>query len=429
MVAVAITSCGGSGAHSTSEQVASTGGRVGHARPRRRHHAPPPSPQLRHLRATLNGVLRRAGPATGAAVYDLTAGAQLYSARAGVGRPPASVEKLLTTIAAVRELGRRTRLHTVIVGTGHLGPGGVWHGSLYLKGGGDPTFGDGTFNKVWELGYGPTASQLVTQLAHRGIHSVTGPVVGDGSIFDAARGGPATNFAPDLPDFGGQLSGLTYDHGADVHAASPEAFAARQLVATMRARGIRTTAAPVPGAAPRRARRLAIVSSPPLTVLIDLMNIPSDDLFAEMLTKQLGKRFAHEGSIAAGAKVISREIATYDLHPRIVDGSGLSRDDRSSPAEIVALLRKVWHTPIGRVLSGSLPILGVNGTTRRIGTGTVAQGRCIAKTGTLNYVTNLAGYCHSRDGHELTFALFLDGPSNEQSIALLTRMTAAIVSY
>jgi len=373
--------------------------------------------------------MREAGPATGALVYDLTADVAQYAVRDGVRRPPASVEKLYTTVAAIRTLGSRARLHTVVVGTGHLGPGGVWHGTLYLKGGGDPTFGDGTFNKVWERGYGPTASQLVAELAHRGIHRVTGPVIGDGSIFDGARGGPATNFAPDLPDFGGQLSGLTYDHGANVKSASPEAFAAKQLVATMRAQGIHAHAAPLPGAAPRRTNRLAIVSSPPLSVLIDLMNTPSDDLFAEMLTKQLGRRFTHEGTIAAGAKVISDEIATYDLHPRIVDGSGLSRNDHSSPSEVVALLRKVWQTGPGHILSGSLPILGVNGTTRQIGKGTIAQGRCIAKTGTLNHVTNLAGYCHSVRGHVLAFALFLDGPSNEQSIALLTRMSAAIAAY
>lgn len=373
--------------------------------------------------------MRRAGPATGALVYDLTAGAALYAVRDGVKRPPASVEKLYTTVAAIDKLGSRTRLHTVVVGTGHLGPGGVWHGNLYLKGGGDPTFGDGTFNKVWELGYGPTASQIATQLAHRGIHSVTGSVIGDGSIFDGARGGPATNFAPDLPDFGGQLSGLTYDHGANVKSASPEGFAAKQLVATMRAQGIHAHASRLPGAAPRHTTRLAIVSSPPLSVLIGLMNVPSDDLFAEMLTKQLGRRFAHEGSIAAGAKVISHEIATYDLHPRILDGSGLSRSDRSSPTEVVALLRKVWHTGLGHILSGSLPVLGVNGTTRRIGKGTIAQGRCIAKTGTLTDVTNLAGYCHAVGGHMLTFALFLDGPSNEQSIALLTKMSAAVAAY
>jgi serine-type D-Ala-D-Ala carboxypeptidase/endopeptidase (penicillin-binding protein 4) len=375
-------------------------------------------------------VLRQAGPATGAAVYDLTAGTALYAVRDGVRRPPASVEKLYTTIASVRMLGTRARLHTVVLGTGHLGPGGVWHGNLYLKGGGDPTFGDGAFNKTWELGYGPTATQLATQLADRGIHRVTGSLIGDGSIFDAARGGPATGYAPDVPDFGGQLSGLTYDHGANLGAKSPEAFAAKQLAATMRAQHIQVRAAPLPGTAPRHAHRIAIVSSPPLSVLISLMDVPSDDLFAEMLTKQLGKRFAHDGSISAGAKVISHEIADdYQLHPRILDGSGLSRDDRSSPDQVVALLREIWHTGAGHILAASLPVLGVSGTTRRIGNGTVAQGRCIAKTGTLNYVTNLAGYCHARGGHMLTFALFIDGPSNEQSIALMTKMSAAIASY
>jgi D-alanyl-D-alanine carboxypeptidase/D-alanyl-D-alanine-endopeptidase (penicillin-binding protein 4) len=163
--------------------------------------------------------------------------------------------------------------------------------------------------------------------------------------------------------------------------------------------------------------------------MIGLMDIPSDDLIADLLTKQLGTRFEHEGSIDAGATVISSEVAAFGLHPQIGDGSGLSRDDHSSPREVVSLLRQVWHTPTGRVLSASLPVLGVNGTTRRIGTGTPAQGHCIGKTGTLDYVTNLAGYCRTRGGHMLAFALFLDGPSNEQSIALLTHLTGAIASY
>jgi D-alanyl-D-alanine carboxypeptidase/D-alanyl-D-alanine-endopeptidase (penicillin-binding protein 4) len=353
----------------------------------------------------------------------------LYTARDGVMRPPASVEKLYTTVAVLRKWGTHMRLHTFVFGTGHLGPGGVWHGDLYLKGGGDPTFGDGTFNKVWEMGYGPTAAQLAAQLSHRGIRRVTGHVIGDGSIFDAARGGPRTNFAPDTPDYGGQLAGLTYDHGSTAGAHSPEAFAAKELSATMRAVGLHTSASSAPGAAPRRARRLAIVSSPPMSIMVGLMNVPSDDLIADLLTKQLGRRDEHGGSIEAGARVISREIATYGLHPRIGDGSGLSRYDRSSPREIVALLRKVWRTPIGHVLSRSLPVLGVNGTVRRIGIGTPAAGHCIGKTGTLNYVTNLAGYCHGRGGHMLVFALFLDGPSNEQSIALLTRLSGAIAAY
>ena len=57
---------------------------------------------------------------------------------------PASVEKLYTTLARSAACsGPSARLHTAVLGTGHLGRHGVWHGDLYLVGGGDPTFGDG----------------------------------------------------------------------------------------------------------------------------------------------------------------------------------------------------------------------------------------------------------------------------------------------
>jgi len=77
-----------------------------------------------------------------------------------------------------------------------------------------------------------------------------------------------------------------------------------------------------------------------------------------------------------------------------------------------ALLRLVWGTGTGRILERSLPLVGVNGTVRQIANGTSAQGHCVAKTGTLDNVTNLAGYCHSRGHKTLAFALFIDGPSN-----------------
>ena len=51
--------------------------------------------------------------------------------------------------------------------------------------------------------------------------------------------------------------------------------------------------------------------------------------------------------------------------------------------------------------------------------GTPAVGRCIAKTGTLNGVTNLAGYCKSGGGQDLAFAYFLDGPTNAAGLFLL----------
>jgi D-alanyl-D-alanine carboxypeptidase/D-alanyl-D-alanine-endopeptidase (penicillin-binding protein 4) len=387
------------------------------------------APHLVALRAAMNKALRAAGPESGALVFDLGSGKQLYGVRANVGRPPASVEKLYTTVALMRILGPNARLHTTVLGTGRL-VRGVWHGNLYLRGGGDPTFSDPTFDRVWYEGYGPTANQLVAQLVSKGITRVTGQVYADESLFDLRRGGLMTNYAPDTPDFGGQLSALVYDHGSIHGRMSPAVFAVKQFVLTMRGSDIRATWANRRAVTPDDARPLAVVSSPPMQVMTRLMDVPSDDLFAELFTKQLGKLFGSGGSISAGAAVIRETIASsYNLHPTILDGSGLSRNDRSSPAEVVGLLKGVWHAPVGRELTSSLPTVGVNGTVQAIGLKTAAKGRCVAKTGTLNYVTNLAGYCEGRGGHPLAFALMIDGPANYASILLESRMVGAIANY
>ncbi len=382
-----------------------------------------------HLQQVLTKNLRAAGPDTGALVYDLDAGTELFALHPTVRRPPASVEKLWTTAAILDKLGPDTRLHTTILGAGSLRHG-VWHGNLYLRGGGDPTFGDQAFNQYWNHGYGPTPNQLVAQLAARGIHRVTGLVYADESLFDRRRGGLMTAFAQDIPDFGGQLSALTFDHGTALKRYSPATFAAHQLVLTMRAARIQARAAPDGGRAPAGARLLAIVSSPPMAVMLRLMDVPSDDLFAELFTKQLGVLFGGGGTIPDGARVIARAIGDeYGLHPRILDGSGLSRNDRSSPLDIVNLLREIYRTRVGRLLSGSLPTVGKEGTVIGIGVKTRASGNCIAKTGTLNQVTNLAGYCRARDHHMLAFAFFVDGPWNGAADLLESRMVGAVAAY
>ena len=100
-----------------------------------------------------------------------------------------------------------------------------------------------------------------------GIHRVTGAVIGDGSLFDGRVGPPSTGFAPDVPDLGGQLSALTYDHGTALKHYTPATFAAHQLVMTMRGMGIQAKAAPRTVKAPAAGRLLGIVSSPPMATM------------------------------------------------------------------------------------------------------------------------------------------------------------------
>jgi D-alanyl-D-alanine carboxypeptidase/D-alanyl-D-alanine-endopeptidase (penicillin-binding protein 4) len=421
LLGIALAGCGGGSHHARPHAVTSRAQAKAVVTPH-------PQAAVIALGSRLSAQLKAAGRSSGAIVYDLTAGRELFSLRPTVGRPPASVEKLYTTVAVLSELGPDARLQTTVLGTGQLAAG-VWKGDLYLRGGGDPTFGDGTFNQVWEDGYGPTALQLSNQLRRIGIRHVTGRVIGDASLFDALPGAPNTGYRPDVPDIGGELAALTYDHGAASKRLTPGAFAAKELVLTMRSDGIHARAARFTARTPAGARVLASVDSPPMSVLLKLMDVPSDDFFAEMLTKQLGVRFGSAGTTVAGAAVIRSAVAGLGVEPAIVDGSGLSRQDRSSPEQVVDLLRAVWRTRLGQVLRASLPVVGVSGSASRIGVHTAASGRCLAKTGTLDYVSNLAGYCHSREGHTLAFALFVDGPSNSRAFVLIGKMVAAIARY
>jgi serine-type D-Ala-D-Ala carboxypeptidase/endopeptidase (penicillin-binding protein 4) len=381
------------------------------------------------LETALGKWQREAGPNSGMLVFDLSDETELYGERPGYGRPPASVEKLWTTTAVLNRLGADFRLDTTVLGTGHLSHG-VWHGNLYLHGGGDPTFGDSGFNHVWNDGDGPTPNELITQLRRRGIRRVTGRVFGDESLFDHRRGGLITDYKADTPDLGGQLSALTYDHGTVMPHYNPATFAAHQFVATMRALGMQAIASQHDGTAPLDAQILASVASPPMSVLLRLMNVPSDDLFAELFAKQLGVRFGDGGTISSGAHVIAQTIASrYGLFPKILDGSGLGRQDRTSPEQIVQLLTALWHTQLGDQLAATLPTVGVNGTVQSIGLKTAAAGHCIAKTGSLDDVTNLAGYCSTRGGQQLAFAFFVDGPENSTGFWLESKMLAAIARY
>ena len=94
----------------------------------------------RQLDGSLNLGMRQAGRFSGAYIVDLTANRTLYSKNAATGRLPASVEKLYTTTTVLQRFGPGATLTTSILGQGTQA-GGTFTGTLYLRGGGDPTFG------------------------------------------------------------------------------------------------------------------------------------------------------------------------------------------------------------------------------------------------------------------------------------------------
>jgi D-alanyl-D-alanine carboxypeptidase/D-alanyl-D-alanine-endopeptidase (penicillin-binding protein 4) len=372
---------------------------------------------LAELQADLSQQIGLAGPHDGAYVYDLTAKQPLFSERAGALRPPASVEKLYTASAALTRMGPAARLSTSVFGVGQLDPGGVWQGNLYLRGGGDPTFGSGPFIRSHYGGQGASVSALASQLVRVvGIHHITGSIEGDESYLDPLRGEPSSGYSQD-PFLEGTLSGLAFDRGATgsqrgLHA--PASYAARRLWGALKAAGVSIRGSSGAASTPAGAVPLAQVQSPTVAQLLGLMLPPSDNFFAETLLKDLGAGFAGAGTTPAGASVVAGTLGPLlGIHPRVLDGSGLSPGDRTSPYQVAQLLVGIAQTPAGAVLREHMAVAGRSGTLSHRMRHTAAAGRCQGKTGTLTGVSNLVGYCQSADGHELVFAIFTDGISVE----------------
>lgn len=385
------------------------------------------------LRSSLDRAMRAAGPASGALVVDLSDGRTLYARRADTLRVPASNEKLYTTAAALARFGAWGRLTTRVLGDGELGGDGVYRGNLYLRGGGDPTFGSWGFSRR-AYGTGATVTALADAVAAAGVQRVTGAVLGDETLFDRRRGGPASGYAFSVY-LGAPLSALAFDRGLAARQRSwllrrPARFAADRLTRALRAEGVRVAGAPGEARTPAGARELAAVHSPTMAILARLTNVPSDNFFAEMLLKALGARMVGHGTTAAGARAAASYLRGLGIAPRLADGSGLSRRNRTSPRQVVRLLEHMDRSAaLAAPFRASLAVACGSGTLRWRMCRTRAAWRCRGKTGTLRGVSALSGYCDLADGRTLAFSILMNGVGASRARTLQNRMGVAIAAH
>ncbi|HEY3728109.1 MAG TPA: D-alanyl-D-alanine carboxypeptidase/D-alanyl-D-alanine-endopeptidase [Solirubrobacteraceae bacterium] len=389
------------------------------------------SPQ-QTLDGALNHGMRAAGNYSGAYVQDLTTGQTLYSKNARTPRLPASVEKLYTTTTALLNFGPNATLTTSVLGVGQQN-GGTFTGTLYLRGGGDPTFGSAGFDHA-NYNAGASLQRLLFNLeATTGIHALNGNLVADESMFDSDRGTPATGGQPSI-DVEGALSALSFNRDwanrdGTVYFKHPAVESGQQFVAALKAAGITVPrrVKVTTGRTPADANPLATVQSPRMARLIALTNTPSDNFFAETLLKDLGARYGAGGTTAAGVAVVRDKISqSFGIRLRVNDGSGLSRFDRTTPFDVVSLLRQMAQNT---AFTGSLAVAGETGTLIHELRGTDAQGRCRGKTGTLHDVSNVVGYCTARDGHTLAYAVMMNGIVPSYAHPIQNRMQVAIADY
>jgi D-alanyl-D-alanine carboxypeptidase/D-alanyl-D-alanine-endopeptidase (penicillin-binding protein 4) len=366
-------------------------------------------------RSALAGQMRWAGGGSGALVVDLETGDELYALRPDTPRIPASVEKLYTTTAALLTLGEDATLDTTVLASAPPDLGGVVDGDLYLRGSGDPTLDAGDLALL--------AAKLV---AETGLTAVTGRVVGDESAFDARRGPPSSGY--NTSGYVGPLGALVVNRGRTGKArpyfqASPARWAAGAFAKALRAQGVDVSAAGRSGTAPVGAPVLATWSSPAVSALVKLANVPSDNFIAETLIKALGAAATPPGSTAGGAAVVRTTMTGLGIRPQVADGSGLSRSNRTSPRQVVSLLAQMVSD---QRFFDSLAIAGRSGTLRYRVRRTAARGRCRGKTGTLISVSNVAGYCRTADGRLLAFAILMNGVTPWRAHVLQDRMMTSL---
>jgi serine-type D-Ala-D-Ala carboxypeptidase/endopeptidase (penicillin-binding protein 4) len=372
-------------------------------------------------RAALASQMRFAGGGSGAFAMDLDSGRTIYASRADTARTPASVEKLYTTSTALTLYGVEGHLTTRALGDVGVDPAGVLIGDLYLRGGGDPYFDD------------LRAAQLADELVlDSGLREITGRVIGDESAFDSLRGPPSEGYR--TTNEVGPLSALTFNRGRTgarrpYWQKRPPLFAARAFERALKRRDVVIGGAARTGRTQPAALPLAEQRSATMAEIARLTNRPSDNFNAETLVKALGQEFGAGGTTRAGAAVVRRTMTGFGLSPRVADGSGLSRSNRTTPRQVVRLLQHMAGDQAGPAFETSLAVAGRNGTLVNRMRRSVARDRCHAKTGTLNYVSALAGYCQTTAGSRVAFAILMNGVSVYAAHTLQDRMASALARY
>lgn len=163
----------------------------------------------------------------------------------------------------------------------------------------------------------------------------------------------------------------------------------------------------------------------------------SQNWFADMLLKQLGRQFGAAGSWSAGLDIEGRflidSVGIDSTLFALSDGSGLAGSNLVAPLAFAQLLRFIRHHPhfAASVLPG-LPQSGVRGSLRNRFVGTPLEGRVHAKSGSIARVNTLSGYFELADGRTYTFSVQANhhAEANRRTLdtidSLVVRMAQAV---
>jgi serine-type D-Ala-D-Ala carboxypeptidase/endopeptidase (penicillin-binding protein 4) len=184
-------------------------------------------------------------------------------------------------------------------------------------------------------------------------------------------------------------------------------------------------------ATPVGARVLASHQGRPLAEAMRDMMKRSDNPLTRLVYLRLGAAAAGSGESTAQAaeRVVRAWFAEHGIAGEglvLDNGSGLSRSERITPAQLAALLQAAQQGRHGPELLASLPVAGVDGSMSRRLKGGPAEGRARLKTGTLRNTTALAGYVPDSRGRLWVVAAMVN---DEQAAAKGRPVLDALIDW
>lgn len=336
--------------------------------------------------------------------------------------PPASNEKLFTSIAALESLpqGSQFRYRTVVAGTHAVEANGTLAGNLVLVGSGDPTLTTADLHA------------LARRLHHDGLRHVSGHLVIDDSRYSHVTRavGWKRSF---VPGESGTVDAFTVDgnrwRSGTAFDRDPTPANAALWRKVLRKAHITVAGTTAIQPAPANLTPLATHRSEDLAALLDDTLTYSINFNMEMVLRELGAQRSGYGTIASGVAAVRAAGRTLGLpFGTAHDGSGLSYADRQSPALITTWLTKLTTEPYYLTAYYALPLSCETGTLRHRLCATHVHGEVRAKTGTLDHHTALSGYVNTASGHFVVFSFLISGFSDRHFAKVEGRVNAAVAA-
>ncbi len=409
------------------------------------------------------GRLIEAAKLSGALAYvvaDRASGRVLAARDEAVPLPPASVAKAITALYALDHMGPAFRFRTRVMRVGEVVNGRL-NGDLYLVGGGDPNFDtdqmgdlaaalagagisevsgrfvacDGALPYRFQidaeqpefLGYNPAISGL--NLNYNRVNFEWKRAAGGYSLTMDARGERFLPFvtgagvalaARELPLFAYEgdeqwtvAEGALGDAGSRwLPVRRPAVYAAEVFATLCAAHGLRLPKAVIEAHPPASAVEVVAHEGEELPAVLQKMLKFSTNLTAEIVGWTASGAGTLEGSAAAMTDWARRR---FGIAAVFGDHSGLGGKSRISAAELVQVMLRSAQARHGAQLPGILREMGLaDADGKEVKAAAV---RIRAKSGTLNFVSNLAGFVGDGQG-ELAFAIIAADPDRRAAVPM-----------